>query len=140
MATKRRRSSAAAALAWWLLAAAPTVAGAPPRHVAPAASLGEVRCLRIADDKAVVRFGTGPIELVSIGDLVGANRAVVTEIGGGRLVLDERFVDTDGQPNRARVVVKAGETGGTRYALRTPVRPAGQVRLQAPPPKKDGSR
>lgn len=69
-------------------------------------------------DRAVVRFGKKEMLLVAVGDRLGKNKAVVKAITPERLELEESFTASDGKPNRAQIVLKKGETGGTRYLLR----------------------
>ena len=75
--------------------------------------------------------------LIQVGDRIGRTRALVTEITRGRVVLEERFMDANGMPNVAEIIIKDGEKGGTRY-LRHPeekrpiaVQP-GTIRLDPP--------
>ncbi len=69
-------------------------------------------------DRAVVRFGKKDMLLVAVGDRLGKNKAVVKAVTAERLELEETFTGPDGKPNRAQIVLKKGETGGTRYLLR----------------------
>lgn len=80
--------------------------------------LSELTLVKSSAGKAVVRFGAGPLEVVSVGDKVGRHQAEVKEIASGRVILDEVFTGKDGRPNRAEVILKDGETGGTRYLAR----------------------
>jgi hypothetical protein len=107
--------------------AAAGVAGAQPTvpesnrktpDVGTHAEIATLTLVRTVHAAAVVRFGSGPLEKISIGDRLGTTRAEVKEIVAGRLVLEETFTGKDGRPNRARIVLKDGETGGTRYLRR----------------------
>lgn len=69
-------------------------------------------------ERAVVRFGKKEMLLISVGDRLGKNKAAVKSITPERLELEESFTASDGKPNRAQIVLKKGETGGTRYLLR----------------------
>lgn len=80
--------------------------------------MGETTLVRATADMAVVRSAAGALEKISAGDLVGTTKAVVKEITPGRLVLEESFIDKDGKPNRALIIIKEGERGGTRYLQR----------------------
>lgn len=75
--------------------------------------------VRSNEGKAVVRFGEGPLEMITVGDRLGHNRAEVKEIIPGRMILDEIFTGKDGNPNRAEIILKDGERGGTRILLRS---------------------
>lgn len=109
-----------AVLAW----SVPAIAQDPPAH-APATTegrvigadkdLGNLRLVRTSPGRAVVQFGVGPLEIVKVGDRLGRNRAEAIEIEAKRLVLDERSTGRDGAPNRARIILRDGERGGTRY-------------------------
>lgn len=91
-----------------------------PRHVYAHALTGAVVLTKATDSVAVVRVGTGSLEKVKPGDLIGTTKAVVKEITAGRLVLEETFIEKDGKPNRALIVIKEGERGGTRFLQRPP--------------------
>jgi hypothetical protein len=100
----------------------PTARGAvtagAPRSVGADRDLGEMQLLASEDSMAVVRFGDGALEILRLGDRVGRYGARVAAIDAGRVVLDEVFPGTDGRPNRARVVLRDGQRGGTRYLAR----------------------
>jgi len=68
--------------------------------------------------KAVVRFAGKPLRVVSVGDHLGKNKAEVKAIEADRLVLEETYIGPDGRPNKAQIILKKGETGGTRYLQR----------------------
>jgi hypothetical protein len=98
--------------------------------------------------KAVVRFGTGALQLVSVGDRLGRTAAVVRSVEPGRLVVDEVAPGPDGRPQQTQIIWKDGERGGTRYRRQAdqpapigvrpravePAKPA-----TAPPPQKPGA-
>lgn len=84
--------------------------------------------MKSGEGKAVVRFGAGPMEVVSVGDKVGRHQAEIKEIAAGRVILDEVFTGKDGRPNRAEVILKDGETGGTRFLARPEEEPAPATR------------
>jgi hypothetical protein len=91
--------------------------------------------LNSTGDKAVVRFGAkAKLYVISVGDRLGKNKATVREIAGGRLVLEETFAGSDGLPNRAEIILKKGETGGTRYLLRPEDPPPARRPLVVQPP------
>jgi hypothetical protein len=73
--------------------------------------------VKASNGSAVVRAG-GVLEKIATGDRIGKTKAVATEITAEHVVLDETFIDQDGKPNRARIVFKEGERGGTRYQQR----------------------
>jgi hypothetical protein len=98
--------------------AKPAAAPSPPAHIAAAESVNVVTLIKASDTHAAIRTGTGPIHTVKVNDLVGATKAVVKEIGAGRIVLEETFTEKDGKPNRALIVIKEGERGGMRYLQR----------------------
>jgi hypothetical protein len=104
----------------WLSIAAQSAPPATPspQHVAAEDSVTAVVLVKATDGTAVIRVGNGPLQTVRINDLVGTTKAVVKEIGAGRVVLDETFAGSDGKPNRAQIVIKEGERGGTRYLQR----------------------
>ena len=87
-----------------------------PRHatVAPDGDVGALTLIRSTAGRAVVRCGTGALLLVSVGDRVGRQRAEVTAIDAGRIVLTERSSGRRGES--AQIVIKVGETGGIRIS------------------------
>lgn len=87
-------------------------------ELSPESDLSELTLVRSGGDKAVVKFGAGPLIMISVGDRIGRNGAEVKEIAAGRVVLEEVFTGKDGRPNRAQIILKEGERGGTRYLLR----------------------
>jgi hypothetical protein len=89
-----------------------------PRDVAVEKPVAETTLVKASDGIAVIRVAKGPMERVTVGDRIGLTKAVVTEISSGRLVLEEPFTGRDGKANRALIIVKEGETGGTRYLQR----------------------
>ncbi|HET6370570.1 MAG TPA: hypothetical protein VFG95_05195 [Nitrospiria bacterium] len=100
--------------------------------------LSELVLVKSIDGKAVVRFGAGPMEVVSVGDRLGTNKAEVKEIGAGRLVLEEVFTGKDGRPNRAEVILKDGEKGGERFLARPEEEPMPSTRSLMIVPKGQG--
>ena len=119
------RSNSVPAVVFACVAAAATVVGAEQtpatkrqREVGANAEIATLTLVKSSVEAAVVRFGSGPLEKVSAGDRLGKTRAEVKEIVTGRMVLEETFTGKDGQPNRAQIVLKDGETGGTRYLRR----------------------
>ena len=86
--------------------------------IEPDQNLTTLTLVRSSDGKAVVRFGKGPLRLIARGDRLGRRRAEVVEIAAGRVVIDEPVAGRDGQPNRARIILKDGETGGRRFSTR----------------------
>lgn len=99
--------------------------------------------------KAVVRFGTGDLLLLSVGDRVARTSAVVRTIEPGRVVLDEVAPGADGRPQQSQIVWRDGETGGTRYRRQpdqrvpTGVRPRAVDPISTPasePPKPGANR
>ncbi len=93
------------------------------REIGADEDLSQLTLVRSAQGKAVVRFGTGPLVMVSVGDRLGRHQAEVKEIEAGRLVLEESFTGGDGNPNVALIILKDGEKGGKRYLLHPEGRP-----------------
>jgi hypothetical protein len=91
--------------------------------IAPKEDLKNLTLVKSDAGKAVVRFGTGALQLLSVGDRVGRNAAVVRSVEPGRLVLDEIAPGADGRPQASQIVWRDGETGGTRFR-RQPADPA----------------
>ena len=117
----RKTSSAlflCVALAVGPLRAQTAPAGEGSRRLAAESSIPSISLVKASDGLAVIRAGTGPLEKITIGDLVGTTKAVVTEISTGRIVLEEGVTGKDGGPNRALIIFKEGERGGTRYLQR----------------------
>jgi hypothetical protein len=108
----------------------------PARPVAPKENVSAATLVKAGDGTAVVRLGAGGLETVKVGDRVGATKAVVKEIGAGRIVLEEIFTGADGRPNRALIVIKEGERGGTRYLQRSDEKPKVGTRIVSPPAAK----
>ena len=98
--------------------AAAQQAAARVTHALAEEPVTNLTLVKASDGAAVIRGSSSRLEKVSIGDLVGATRAVVKEISSGRIVLEEAFTEMDGKPNRALIVIKEGERGGTRYLQR----------------------
>jgi hypothetical protein len=94
-------------------------AGRIGRDVASGQDVRALTLVRSAAQAAAIRFGSGSIETIAVGDRIGRNKAVVKEIVRGRIVLEETFVDANGSPNSVQIIIKDGQTGGTRY-LRHP--------------------
>jgi hypothetical protein len=90
--------------------------------------LVDLMLVKAAGGKGVVRFGTKPLQVVSVGDRLGRTRAEVKEIANDRLVLEEIFRDANGEANRAVIVLKDGERGGKRYVARSTERAPDAVR------------
>jgi hypothetical protein len=90
--------------------------------------LATLTLVRSSVDRAVVRFGTKPLEVVAVGDRLGRTRAEVKDIDAERLVLEEAFREADGQANRAVIILKKGERGGKRYVSRPDTQPPPAVR------------
>jgi hypothetical protein len=112
------------------------VCAAAAKDVAPDGDLAQMTLMNASATQAVVRFGAkGPLYVVAVGDRVGRNKATVKEIALNRLVLDEAFTGSDGRPNRAIVVLKKGETGGTRSLQRADNVPTGRRPVAADAPK-----
>jgi hypothetical protein len=103
----------------------------------PEGDLQTLTLVQSTDGRAVVRFGSGPLEVVTVADRLGKNKAEVKEISAGRMVLDETFTGQDGHPNRAQIVIKDGETGGKRYLLRNDEPPVRAVRPQIVVPTRE---
>ena len=102
-------------LAVWSLSVSIAAQQKEARVVGPDKNLSDLILVRSASGRAVVRFGLGALETIRVGDRLGRNRAEAVEIDAKRLILDERFVGRDGAPNKARIVLRDGERGGTRY-------------------------
>jgi Tfp pilus assembly protein PilP len=99
-------------------AAAPQPAPPAPEEFGLDQDIATLTFFNSSGDRAVVRFGKKEMLLVAVGDRLGKNKAVVKAITPERLELEESFTASDGKPNRAQIVLKKGETGGTRYLLR----------------------
>jgi hypothetical protein len=103
--------------------------------------LADLRLVRSTTGRAVVQFGAGPLEVVKVGDRLGRTGADVVEIEAKRLVLDARFAGENSTPNRAQIIIRHGERGGTWYyehpvetppAARRPVSPPADPVTLAP--------
>ena len=117
-----------------------TVPPPPPRvPVGADENLDDLTLVKLSGRNAVVRFGQKLMVVVSVGDLLGRNKAEIIEVSGGRMVLDETFVGADGKPNHARVTFKEGDKGGTRVLLRPGEEPppASEVKVVTPKPPGD---
>jgi hypothetical protein len=114
----RRRLSVIATIGFVLaVAVRPSAAqtSAPVvQHAAPDIAISEITLVKASDTTAVIRSKAGAVDTVKIADVVGDSK----EITPGRLVLEEVFAGNDGKPNRALIVIKEGERGGTRYLQR----------------------
>lgn len=109
------------------------------RAVGAQGDLNQLLIVKVSDGAAIIRFGAGAPEKVSVGDRVGKSKAAITEIGAGRIVLEETFTGADGRPNRALIIIKEGERGGTRYLQRPETPPMVGVKtgvVKPPEPKK----
>jgi hypothetical protein len=95
-----------------------------------------ITLVKATDGTAIVRIN-GALTKVRAGDRLEAPKALVREVTRGRLVLEETFTGTDGKPNRALIVIREGETGGTRY-LQRPEKPKPSATKVTParPPRK----
>jgi hypothetical protein len=114
-----RNSAGAALVGATVLFTAAAAAQAPePRHLAAAAPVSKITLVKGSDGVAAIRVGAGPLEKARVGDQIGKTKATVKEIATGRLVLEETFTAEDGRPNRALIIIKEGERGGTRYLQR----------------------
>jgi len=96
------------------LPASPTDA-ATYHVIAPDDDLATLTLVRATGGRAVARFGRGSLIVLTIGDRLGKQRAEVTAIDAGRLVLTERPSGSRPETAPARIVIKVGETGGTRF-------------------------
>lgn len=83
------------------------------RDIGPDQELSDLSLVRSSEGRAVVRFSAGPLEKVTVGDRLGKNHAVVKEITPGRVMIEESFTGKNG-PNRAEIIIRDGEKGGTR--------------------------
>jgi hypothetical protein len=108
-------------MVWVVVASAATAAAQTPQKpvIAGTESLSALTLVKSTDDKAVVRFGQLPLQVLAVGDRVGTTEATVTTIATGRLVLEEVTTGADGKPRRAEIVIRDGQTGGKRF-LRHP--------------------
>ena len=106
-----------------------------PNAYGPEEDLAKLTLLNSTGSNAVVRFGAKPLQVISVGDRLGKNQAEVKAIEADRLLLEETFIGPDGKPNRAQIVLKKGETGGTRYLVRpeTDAPPARRPVVVQPP-------
>ena len=103
---------------------------------AQGAAGARITLIKAVEGAAVVRVN-GALTKLRAGDRLESPKALVREVARGRLVLEETFTGADGKPNRALVVIREGETGGTRYLQRpdTPKPPATKVTPARPPQK-----
>lgn len=115
VAAAQRPSPAAAAEPPALASGTPLRAG---RTIGANDPLATLTLVRSAGDRAVVRFGTGRLEIVSRGDRLGATGAAVVGVATGRLVLEEEQRAVGARSGSTLIVLKDGETGGTRYLAR----------------------
>ena len=117
------------------LVVAMAFAAALDAQVPPAEDLRNLTLVKSSDAHAVVRFGKGPLRLIARGDRLGRRGAEVVEIAAGRVVIEESFPGSDGEPNRAQIVLKNGETGGRRFLMRLedPAPPALRPKVVVPP-------
>lgn len=133
-----RKSSVRRALVAGALALLPIAAGigvdaqsasaiSAPRHLLEDAPIERILMVKGSDGAAIVRVEAGQLHTVRVNDRLGSTRAVVTEVSGGRMVLDESFRGGDGRPNRALIIMEQGRRGGTRYLQRSDIRSAGRV-------------
>jgi hypothetical protein len=100
-------------------AQSPKELSASPTHpVAATTDVAMITLIKASDGMAVIRSGDGRLEKIRPSDRIGTSRALVKEVSGGRLTLEETFTGKDGKPNRALIVIKEGERGGTRYLQR----------------------
>jgi hypothetical protein len=99
--------------------------------VAPKEDLKNLTLVKSDAGKAVVRFGTGALQLLAVGDRVGRTSAVVRSVEPGRLVLDEIAAGADGRPQASQIVWRDGETGGTRFRRQSDQRAPAGVRPRA---------
>lgn len=124
VAAAQRPSPAAAAEPPALASGTPLTSAAaqtPPRAgrtIGANDPLATLTLVRSAGDRAVVRFGTGRLEIVSRGDRLGATGAAVVDVATGRLVLEEEPRAVGARSGSTLIVLKDGETGGTRYLAR----------------------
>jgi len=91
--------------------------------VGPKEDLKNLTLVKSDTGSAIVRFGTGGLQVLVVGDRVGRTAAVVKSIEPGRLVIDETAPGADGTPQQTQIVLRDGETGGARYSRR-PDQPA----------------
>jgi len=98
--------------------AASAASSVPRDPIEPTGDLKSLTLVRSGDGKAVIRFGKGPLRLITVGDRLGQHQAHVLEIAAGRLVVDDTFVGADGRPNRAQIILKDGDVGGKRFLAR----------------------
>ncbi len=106
-------------------------------------SLNDLTVIKTIKGKAVIRFSTGKMQTVSVGDMLGETRAKVTEIFQGGMVLMEYAQDKKKLAPVARIMIKDGETGGSRHVLgplpAPPVSSKPVVVVPLGKPKKKGS-
>jgi hypothetical protein len=80
-------------------------------------NLSDLTLVNSGGDKAAVRFGRRPLRVVGVGDRLGRTSAEVKAVAADRLVIEETVVAPDGTTTRFEIVLRKGETGGTRTPL-----------------------
>ena len=111
-----------------LFAFATSTHAAEPKRIAPDRPIATMTVVSSRSGIAVVRFGVGPLTTIRTGDRVGRSASTVKEISSGCVVLDDVEAAGDREIH-ALVIVKVGETGGTRVLREPPENPPSTVRV-----------
>jgi hypothetical protein len=116
-------------------------ASAESRRIATDQDIAALTVVASMPGTAVVRFGRGPLLTIKTADRLGRTDAAVKTIGGGRVVLEEVRTE-DGRETHATVILRDGETGGTRVLHEPPEKPpvATRTLIVAPSSRKPGGR
>ncbi len=131
----------AAIFLWVVISTLAVGTSATAKDVALNQDLSELVLLKSSRGKAVIRFGSGPLQMVSVGDYLGRHQAEIKEIEAGRMVLEESFTGADGNPNGAHIILKDGQKGGKRYLLHPQGAPLPATRPMAIiPPQREKQR
>ena len=91
---------------------------AAERVIEADAEVSQLQLVKSVAGTCIARVPGHSLVSISVGDRIGRTRAVVKEIVRGRVVLEETFIDANGSPNLAVIIIKDGEKGGTRYLRR----------------------
>lgn len=88
---------------------------AAERVIEADAEVSQLQVVKSVAGTCIARVPGHSLVSISVGDRIGRTHALVKEIVRGRVVLEETFIDGNGSPNFAEIIIRDGETGGTRY-------------------------